>query len=72
MAHIFYNIKSSIVDMKENPICKVTDNTKVETDVGSCDRWKLLYNMLKGSYTESNTAYGILKVIDMNLCLTSL
>jgi len=44
--------------MKENSICKVTDNTKVETDVGSCDRWKLLYNMLKGSYTESNTSYG--------------
>lgn len=52
------NIHSSIVDMKEEPICKVTDNTKAETDVGSCDRWKLLYNMLKGSYTESNTAYG--------------
>lgn len=52
------NINSSIVDMKEEPICKVTDNTKVETDVGSCDRWKLLYNMLKGSYTESNTSYG--------------
>lgn len=52
------NINSSIVDMKEEPIYKVTDNTKAETDVGSCDRWKLLYNMLKGSYTESNTAYG--------------
>lgn len=56
--YVKYNIKSSIVDMKENPIFKVTDNTKVETDVGSCDRWKLLYNMLKGSYTESDTSYG--------------
>lgn len=56
--YVKYNIKSSIIDMKENPICKVTDNTKVETDVGSCDRWKLLYNMLKGSYTESDTSYG--------------
>lgn len=56
--YVKHNIKSSIVDMKEKQICKVTDNTKVETDVGSCDRWKLLYNMLKGSYTESNTSYG--------------
>ena len=39
------NIKSSIIDMKE-------------LDVGSCDRWKLLYNMLKGSYTEDDTPYG--------------
>lgn len=44
--------------MKEKPIFKSTDNTNVETDVGSCDRWKLLYNMLKGSYTESDTSYG--------------
>lgn len=56
--YVKHNIKSFIIDMKENPICKVTDNTKVETDVGSCDRWKLLYNMLKGSYTESDTSYG--------------
>ena len=53
-----YNVKSSIIDMKEMPICKEPDNTKIEIDVGSCDRWKLLYNMLKGSYTESNTSYG--------------
>lgn len=53
-----YNIKSTIIDMKENPIFKSTDDTKVETDIGSCDRWKLLYNMLKGSYTESDTSYG--------------
>ena len=56
--YVKYNIKSSIINMKEQPICKVTDNSKVEIDIGSCDRWKLLYNMLKGSYTESNTAYG--------------
>lgn len=56
--YVKQNIKSSIIDMKEEPIFKITDNTKVETDVGSCDRWKLLYNMLKGSYTESNTSYG--------------
>lgn len=56
--YVKQNIKSSIIDMKEEPIFKITDNTKVETDVGSCDRWKLLYNMLKGSYTESDTVYG--------------
>lgn len=56
--YVSQNIKSSIIDMKEEPILKITDNTKVETDVGSCDRWKLLYNMLKGSYTENDTAYG--------------
>ena len=56
--YVKHNIKSAIIDMKEEPICKVTDNFKVETDVGSCDRWKLLYNMLKGSYTESDTSYG--------------
>lgn len=50
-------IKSGKVDMKEQPIFNNTDNTK-EIDVGSCDRWKLLYNMLKGSYTESDTQYG--------------
>lgn len=56
--YVKYNIKSIIIDMKEAPVYKETDNTNAETDVGSCDRWKLLYNMLKGSYTESNTAYG--------------
>ena len=56
--YVKHNIKSAIIDMKEEPICKVTDNIKVETDVGSCYRWKLLYNMLKGSYTESDTSYG--------------
>lgn len=43
--------------MKEQPIYNNIDNKK-EIDVGSCDRWKLLYNMLKGSYTEDDTPYG--------------
>ncbi len=50
-------IKSSIIDIKETPIFNNADFIK-EIDVGSCDRWNLLYNMLKGSYTESNTQYG--------------
>lgn len=50
-------IESSIIDMEEKPILKSINNAK-EIDVGSCDRWKLLYNMLKGSYTEDNTPYG--------------
>lgn len=50
-------IKSSIIDIKETPIFNNADFIK-EIDVGSCDRWNLLYNMLKGSYTESNTKYG--------------
>ena len=50
------NIKSSVIDMKENPISNsIIDN---EIDVGSCDRWSLLYNMLQGLYTETNNAYG--------------
>lgn len=56
--YIKYNINSYIIDMKEEAICKVIDNKKEEIDVGSCDRWKLLYSMLKGSYTESDTLYG--------------
>ena len=51
------NIKFSVIDMNEKPIYNNSDNTK-EIDVGSCDRWNLLYNMLKGSYTEDNTSYG--------------
>ena len=50
-------IKSSIIDIKETPIFNNANFNK-EIDVGSCDRWNLLYNMLKGSYTESNTQYG--------------
>lgn len=51
------NIKSSIIDMKESPIHK-GDKISQEIDVGSCDRWSLLYNMLQGLYTETNNAYG--------------
>ena len=43
--------------MNEQAIDNGIDRTK-EIDVGSCDRWKLLYNMLKGSYTEDDTPYG--------------
>ncbi len=50
------DIKSSIVDKKEAPIYN-DSNIKKEIDVLSCDRWNLLYNMLKGSYTEDNTHY---------------
>jgi len=50
-------INYSIFDMKENPIINKASTDK-EIDVGSCDRWNLLYNMLKGSYTESETLYG--------------
>ena len=53
----YLQIKSSIIDIKETPIFNNADFIK-EIDVGSCDRWNLLYNMLKGSYTESNTQYG--------------
>lgn len=51
------NIKESVIDMNEESIYNKSDKTN-EIDVGSCDRWKLLFNMLKGSYTESNTSYG--------------
>lgn len=51
------SINSKLIDMHEEPIFKDTDNLKSETDVGSCDRWNLLYCMLKGSYTESETSY---------------
>lgn len=53
-----YNITSTVCDRREKPICKKEDNTKEEIDVGSCDRWRLLYNMMRGSYTESGTSYG--------------
>lgn len=55
-----FNIKKSVIDMNEKPVYNKADKTK-EIDVGSCDRWNLLYNMLKGSYTESNTVYGNFK-----------
>ncbi len=50
-------IEFSIIDRKEQAIYNGKENRK-EIDVGSCDRWKLLYNMLKGSYTEDITPYG--------------
>lgn len=52
------NITSFTIDMQESPIINNAISSK-EIDVGSCDRWSLLYNMLKGSYTEDNTIYGI-------------
>jgi len=52
-----FNIYSSIVDMREEPILNERNITK-EIDVGSCDRWNLLFSMLKGSYTENDTMYG--------------
>ena len=52
-----YNIVRENIDLNEAPIYK--DNiSKDEIDVGSCDRWNLLYNMLKGYYTESDSEYG--------------
>ncbi|MBQ9657975.1 MAG: hypothetical protein IJV31_04310 [Clostridia bacterium] len=51
------NIKISVIDLKEEPIYKDSEIDK-EIDVGSCDRWSLLYNMLQGLYTETNNAYG--------------
>lgn len=51
------NIKSSVIDMKEQPVNNDTETIE-EIDVGSCDRWNLLYNMLQGLYTETNNAYG--------------
>ena len=50
-------IKFLIVDMNEKHIYN-TANIEKEIDNGSCGRWNLLYNMLKGSYTEDNTHYG--------------
>ena len=51
------NIKHSVIDMSEEPIINNCDSTK-EIDIGSCDRWSLLYNMLQGIYTETNNMYG--------------
>ena len=47
-------IDFSMIDMNEESIFKENDDIAKETDIGSCDRWKLLYNMLK----ESDTSYG--------------
>lgn len=51
------NIQREDIDLMEKPIYK-DDKDKEEIDVGSCDRWSLLYNMLKGFYTESESEYG--------------
>lgn len=51
------NIQSASIDMNEKSVCNNVASIE-EIDVGSCDRWKLLYNMLKGSYTEDDTSYG--------------
>lgn len=51
------NIQSASINMNEESICNNIASIE-EIDVGSCDRWKLLYNMLKGSYTEDDTLYG--------------
>ena len=50
-------IKSTTIDKKEKPIYNGCDASE-EIDTGSCDRWNLLYSMLKGSYTENDTSYG--------------
>lgn len=52
------NIQREDIDLKETPVYKENDDNKEEIDVGSCDRWGLLYNMLKGFYTESESEYG--------------
>lgn len=51
------NIMREDIDLNEEPIYKENENRE-EIDVGSCDRWSLLYNMLKGFYTESESEYG--------------
>ena len=51
------NIIREDIDLNEEPIYKEDENRE-EIDVGSCDRWSLLYNMLKGIYTESESEYG--------------
>ena len=52
-----YNIIGIIVNLNETPIINGSDKSK-ELDVGSCDRLSLMYSMLNGSYTESETDYG--------------
>lgn len=58
-----YNITGIEVDLKQKPIINNCDKEK-EIDVGSCDRWPLLYSMLNGSYTESETSYGNFEIND--------
>lgn len=49
------NIKSELIDLWETPIIKEYSK---EIDVASCDRWSLLYSMLKWNYTEYDSKYG--------------
>lgn len=51
------SIQREDIDLGEDPIYKDGEHEE-EIDVGSCDRWNLLYNMLKGFYTESESEYG--------------
>lgn len=52
-----HNIRCKTVDLRQKAVQNSADRNK-EIDVGSCDRWALLYSMLKGSYTESESDYG--------------
>lgn len=63
------NINSKLIDMHEEQIFEDTDNLKSETDVGSCDRWNLLYCMLKVVIQKAKHLMVTFKVIDMNLYL---
>ena len=51
------NINQENIDLLEKPIEK--EIIKEEIDVGSCDRWALLKEMLKGNYTEDEVLFGI-------------
>lgn len=50
-------IKSYDTNKKEKAITNGV-NKENELDVGSCDRWNLLTNMLQGFYTETDNVYG--------------
>lgn len=51
------NVTCNKIDLKEKPILNEY-NSQQELDIGSCDRLSLLKNMLAGSYTEDDTAFG--------------
>ena len=53
----YNSIHHSTIDLQQKPT-KNNCNATNEIDVGSCDRWSLLFNMLRGSYTIDNTPYG--------------
>ncbi len=50
-------IKSCEINLNEKPLFNEFNSTN-EIDVGSCDRFILMKNMLKGSYTEDDTGLG--------------